>query len=82
MILFYNFKKNFKKQPTMSVKLSPIIAGVMNWGVWDKNLNTNEMNHLINLFFENGITSFDHADICVGVIQRTLLLEKRGQLQK
>ena len=56
MILFYNFKKNFKKQPTMSVKLSPIIAGVMNWGVWDKNLNTNEMNHLINLFFDNGIT--------------------------
>ncbi|WP_264548515.1 aldo/keto reductase [Flavobacterium sp. N2820] len=50
----------------MSVKLSPIIAGVMNWGVWDKNLNTNEMNHLINLFFENGITSFDHADIYGG----------------
>lgn len=50
----------------MSVKLSPIIAGVMNWGIWDKNLNTNEMNHLINLFFENGITSFDHADIYGG----------------
>jgi predicted oxidoreductase len=66
MILFYNFKKNFKKQLTMSVKLSPVIAGVMNWGVWDKNLNTNEMNHLINLFFENGITSFDHADIYGG----------------
>ncbi len=50
----------------MSVKLSPIIAGVMNWGIWDKNLNTNEMNHLIHLFFENGITSFDHADIYGG----------------
>lgn len=50
----------------MSIQLSPIIAGVMNWGVWDKNLNTNEMNHLINLFFENGITSFDHADIYGG----------------
>lgn len=50
----------------MSIKLSPIIAGVMNWGVWDKNLNTIEMNHLINLFFENGITSFDHADIYGG----------------
>lgn len=66
MILFYNFKKNFKKQPTMSVKLSPIIAGVMNWGVWDKNLNTNEFTHLINLFIENGITTFDHADIYGG----------------
>lgn len=50
----------------MSVKLSPIIAGVMNWGIWDKNLNTSEMNHLIHLFFENGITSFDHADIYGG----------------
>ncbi|WP_395654563.1 aldo/keto reductase family oxidoreductase [Flavobacterium sp.] len=50
----------------MSVKLSPIIAGVMNWGVWDKNLNTKEMNHLIHLFFENGISTFDHADIYGG----------------
>ncbi len=50
----------------MSVKLSSVIAGVMNWGVWDKNLNTNEMNHLIHLFFENGITTFDHADIYGG----------------
>ena len=50
----------------MSIKLSPIIAGVMNWGVWDKNLNTKEMNHLIHLFFDNGITSFDHADIYGG----------------
>ena len=24
----------------MSVKLSPIVAGVMNWGVWDKFENT------------------------------------------
>lgn len=50
----------------MSIKLSPIIAGIMNWGVWDKNLNTKEMNHLIHLFFDNGITSFDHADIYGG----------------
>ena len=50
----------------MSVELSPIIAGVMNWGVWDKNLNTKEFAHLINLFIENGITTFDHADIYGG----------------
>lgn len=50
----------------MSVELSPIIAGVMNWGVWDKNLNTNEFTHLFNLFIENGITTFDHADIYGG----------------
>ena len=53
MILFYNFKKNLKITSTMSIQLSPIIAGVMNWGVWDKNLNTKEMNHLIHLFFEH-----------------------------
>ncbi len=50
----------------MKHQLSPIIAGVMNWGVWDKNLTTNEMQHLIHLFVENGITSFDHADIYGG----------------
>jgi predicted oxidoreductase len=55
----------------MSVQLSPIIAGVMNWGVWDKNLNTNEFTHLINLFIENGITTFDHADIYGGYTTET-----------
>lgn len=50
----------------MQVKLSPIIAGVMSWGIWDKNLNTTEMSHLIHLFIENGISSFDHADIYGG----------------
>lgn len=44
-------------------KLSPIIAGVMNWGIWDKNLNTKEMENMINICLENKITSFDHADI-------------------
>ncbi|MFV8341457.1 aldo/keto reductase [Flavobacterium sp. XS2P39] len=44
-------------------KLSPIVAGVMNWGIWDKNLNTKEMENMINLCLENKITTFDHADI-------------------
>ncbi|MFV8374901.1 aldo/keto reductase [Flavobacterium sp. LB1P62] len=44
-------------------KLSPIVAGVMNWGIWDKNLNTKEMENMINICLENKITSFDHADI-------------------
>lgn len=43
--------------------LSRIIAGTMNWGIWDKNLTTTEMAHLINLCIENKITTFDHADI-------------------
>jgi hypothetical protein len=28
--------------------LSPIVAGVMNWGVWDK-INTKEMENMINV---------------------------------
>jgi predicted oxidoreductase len=44
-------------------KLSPIIAGTMNWGVWDKNLSTSEMVSTINICLENKITTFDHADI-------------------
>ncbi len=43
--------------------LSKIIAGTMNWGVWDKNLTTSEIESLIHLCIENNITSFDHADI-------------------
>jgi predicted oxidoreductase len=43
--------------------LSPIISGTMNWGVWDKNLTEKEMESTIQLFVENKITAFDHADI-------------------
>jgi predicted oxidoreductase len=47
----------------MQTKLSPIIAGTMNWGIWDKKLNTKEMTHLIKICVENKISTFDHADI-------------------
>ncbi|MEI7507918.1 MAG: aldo/keto reductase [Flavobacterium sp.] len=50
----------------MKTSLSPIIAGTMNWGIWDKNLSTFEMSHLINICIENKITTFDHADIYGG----------------
>jgi predicted oxidoreductase len=43
--------------------LSPIIAGTMNWGVWDKNLSVKEMESMIQICLENKITTFDHADI-------------------
>ncbi|WP_418264352.1 aldo/keto reductase [Flavobacterium faecale] len=46
-----------------TTKLSPIIAGTMNWGIWGKSLNIKEMEGLIHLCVENKITSFDHADI-------------------
>jgi predicted oxidoreductase len=35
----------------------------MNWGAWDKNLSTTEMESTINICLENKITTFDHADI-------------------
>ncbi|MFT3794411.1 aldo/keto reductase [Flavobacterium sp.] len=50
----------------MKTKLSPVISGTMNWGVWDKNLSTSDMAHLIHMCAENKITTFDHADIYGG----------------
>lgn len=50
----------------MTLQLSPIVAGVMNWGIWEKNLNTQEMTTLIHAFLHQNITSFDHADIYGG----------------
>ena len=44
-------------------KLSSVIAGTMNWGVWDKNLSAKEMENIISICLENTITTFDHADI-------------------
>lgn len=45
---------------------SKLIAGTMFWGQWGKELSTLEMCDLITLFFENGISTFDHADIYGG----------------
>jgi predicted oxidoreductase len=42
---------------------SKIIAGTMTWGIWGKNLNTSEMIEIMHCCLENGITTFDHADI-------------------
>lgn len=38
----------------------------MNWGAWDKKLTADEMAHTIEICVENGITTFDHADIYGG----------------
>lgn len=47
----------------MNINYSPLIAGTMNWGAWGKQFTSDEMTQLIRLFFENGIDTFDHADI-------------------
>ena len=45
---------------------SRIIAGTMTWGSWGKKLSKNNMVDLIHYCLEQGITSFDHADIYGG----------------
>jgi predicted oxidoreductase len=45
------------------MKLSPIIAGCMRWGIWGAGYSTQEFKSLINECIEAGIDSFDHADI-------------------
>ncbi|TVZ52811.1 aldo/keto reductase family oxidoreductase [Dokdonia sp. Hel_I_53] len=47
----------------MSQKYSKIIQGCMTWGVWGKKLNTSQMVESIHHCVEQGLTTFDHADI-------------------
>jgi len=47
----------------METKYSKIIQGCMTWGKWGKQLDTNQMITLMNHCLEQGITTFDHADI-------------------
>lgn len=49
-------KKNFSK----------IIAGTMTWGSWGKNFSHQEMTALLSYCVQEGITTFDHADIYGG----------------
>ncbi|UJH66024.1 aldo/keto reductase family oxidoreductase [Allomuricauda sp. SCSIO 65647] len=42
---------------------SRIIAGTMTWGSWGKQLSKKEMIAMMNHCIENGISTFDHADI-------------------
>lgn len=47
----------------MKQKFSKIIQGCMTWGAWGKKLNANEMISLMQFCIQQGITTFDHADI-------------------
>ncbi|MFT5437087.1 MAG: putative oxidoreductase [Ulvibacter sp.] len=47
----------------MQEKFSRIIQGCMTWGAWGKQLSKTEMAALIRHSIEDGITTFDHADI-------------------
>ena len=48
------------------MNLSRIISGTMNWGSWGANYSSKEISELIRCAYENGINSFDHADIYGG----------------
>ena len=45
---------------------SQIIAGTMTWGIWGASLSKSEITKRIHHCIENGITTFDHADIYGG----------------
>ena len=47
-------------------KLSNLVAGTMNWGVWGKKLSTADMAKQIDFCLEHNISTFDHADIYGG----------------
>lgn len=42
---------------------SRVISGTMTWGSWGKKLSKKEMIDLMHHCVENGLTTFDHADI-------------------
>ena len=53
------------------MNLSRIISGTMNWGSWGANYSSKEISELIRCAYENGINSFDHADIYGGYTTET-----------
>lgn len=65
-IIYFFSAHNLNTTILNKTALSPIVSGTMNWGVWDKNLSTSEMSQTMHLCVENGITTFDHADIYGG----------------
>lgn len=48
------------------MNVSRLIAGTMTWGLWGAALGADRMIELINIYLENGINTFDHADIYGG----------------
>jgi len=46
-----------------SQSYSRLIAGCMRWGIWGAKYSTTQYQSIINACLENGVTTFDHADI-------------------
>ena len=47
----------------MKSNFSRIIQGCMSWGKWGSKLSASKMEEVDSFNLENGISSFDHADI-------------------
>ena len=45
------------------VKFSRIVAGVIRWGSWGSKLSSSKMANMISTCVENGVTTFDLADV-------------------
>ncbi len=43
--------------------ISQLVAGVMTWGEWGTDLSTHQMAEMIATCIDEGLTTFDHADI-------------------
>ena len=44
-------------------QFSKIVAGTMSWGSWGQNFSKAGMANFMSFCVENGIHTFDHADI-------------------
>ena len=55
----FNKDANYK----MKTQYSRIIQGCMNWGAWGKQFNENQMITMMHHCLDQGISTFDHADI-------------------
>ena len=49
---------------------SKIIIGVMRWGIWGANHSESGVQKLIETSLEEGLYTFDHADIMVVILQK------------
>lgn len=58
LFIFKNLNLIMKK-----TAFSKLISGTMTWGVWGKNFDQKQMVETIYCCLENGISTFDHADI-------------------
>jgi predicted oxidoreductase len=63
------------------IPFSKIIAGTMTWGIWGKNCTTEQMIELMNVCLENGISTFDHADIYGGYTTENAFGKAFGESQ-